>query len=225
MIAEIRGIRICYERLGAGRPLVMLHGNGEDHTIFDQAAPLLAGTYEVWLPDTRGHGGSDQVQELHYSDMADDLIALLEQNDLQDVIVYGFSDGGITGLLAAMKCSRITDLIVSGANLTPDGVMEPMRTVIWIMAEILRDPKAVLMNSEPELDPRDLAAIKARTLVLAGDHDLIYAEETRRIAENIPNAELRFLQAENHGSYIVHSRKIGDLLLGWLNQENCSHEV
>ena len=32
MIAEVNGIRLYYEKTGQGRPLVMVHGNGEDHT-------------------------------------------------------------------------------------------------------------------------------------------------------------------------------------------------
>ena len=45
MDAFVNGIRLSYEQYGEGRPLVLLHGNGEDHTIFDEA---------VEVP---GHGG------------------------------------------------------------------------------------------------------------------------------------------------------------------------
>ena len=41
MIAEVNGIKLFYEKRGEGRPLVMVHGNGEDHTIFQQALLLL----------------------------------------------------------------------------------------------------------------------------------------------------------------------------------------
>ena len=58
--------------------------------------------------------------------------------------------------------------------------------------------------------------IKARTLVIAGSRDLIRESETRKIAESIPHAELMILKGEGHGSYIVHSTKIADILNGQL---------
>ena len=99
MYAEIRGIRLYYEIIGSGRPLVMLHGNGEDHTIFQEAADVLSRQFACYLIDTRDHGKSTPVKELHYTDMAEDVLAFLEEKDLKDAVLYGFSDGGIIGLL------------------------------------------------------------------------------------------------------------------------------
>ena len=41
MDAFVNGIRLFYEQTGEGRPLVFLHGNGEDHTIFEEAVEVL----------------------------------------------------------------------------------------------------------------------------------------------------------------------------------------
>ncbi len=218
MYAEIRGIRLYYEVIGSGRPLIMLHGNGEDHTIFQEAADVLSRQFACYLIDTRDHGKSTPVKELHYADMAEDVLAFLEAKDMKDAVLYGFSDGGIIGLLTCMKTDRVTDLIVSGANLTPDAVIGPIGLLISVMGRFSRDEKMRLMLREPNIDPKDLQAIKARTLVLAGEHDLVKRSETERIAAAIPNAQLRILPAEGHGSYIVHTRKIADILLGWLNR-------
>jgi len=219
MYADVNGIQLYYDIIGSGRPLLMLHGNGEDHTIFQEAADVLCRHYACYLIDTRDHGRSTKVSALHYEDMAKDILAFLELKDMNDVIVYGFSDGGIMGLLAAQQTDRISDLIVSGANLTPSAVTGPIKLLIDVMAAVNpKDEKVRLMKEEPNIDPESLRSIKARTLVLAGDHDAVSKAETVRIAEHIPNAELRFLQGESHGSYIVHSRKIGDLLSGWLHR-------
>ncbi|MBR3347445.1 MAG: alpha/beta hydrolase, partial [Solobacterium sp.] len=59
----------------------------------------------------------------------------------------------------------------------------------------------------------------ARTLILAGSNDAVKEKETLQIAEGVPNATLRIIDGETHGSYIVHSRKIADLLAGWLSQK------
>ena len=218
MFAKVNGISLYYEEMGTGRPLLMVHGNGEDHTIFLEAAEVLSREYCVILIDSRSHGKSTGTAELHYQDMADDLSAFLIQMDLRDVIFYGFSDGGIIGLLLAQHNDRITDLVVSGANLTPEGVIQPARSLICFSAWATRDPKMILMTKEPQISTSELSCISARTLVLAGDHDLVCINETTQIAQSIPGAELRLLQGEDHGSYIVHSRKIAWILSAWLKQ-------
>ena len=216
MIAHVNGIDLYYEVTGSGRPLVMVHGNGEDHTIFDEAVGLLKDRFACCCVDSRGHGQSTQVSELHYDDMAADVIALIEALDLRDVAFYGFSDGGIIGLLAAARCDRITSLIVSGANLTPRGVKLWLRLMLRCMYLFRRDPKIRLMLREPDIPDSLLKSITARTLVLAGSKDLVVEKETRHIAAVIPGAQLNILPGEGHGTYIVHSERIGKLISDFL---------
>ena len=70
-----------------------------------------------------------------------------------------------------------------------------------------------VMLKEPHILAEDLAAIHARTLVVAGSRDIIREENTRFIAETIPGAELMILPGEDHGSYIVHSDRISQIIL------------
>ena len=191
----------------------MVHGNSEDHTIFDESVKVLGEYFTCYAIDSRGHGQSSPCRELHYADMAQDMIAFMTELDLNDVVFYGFSDGGIIGLLAAMQCNRITDLVVSGANLTPTGTKAWFRIMVEGMGLIKRDPLIELMKREPNIRPAELAGIKARTLVIAGSRDLIREAETRKIADSIPGAKLMILEGESHGSYIVHSTKIADILI------------
>ena len=53
MEITVNGMKIFYEQMGSGRPLLLLHGNGEDHGIFYEAAEILREHYTVYLPDTR----------------------------------------------------------------------------------------------------------------------------------------------------------------------------
>ena len=212
MFAELNGIRLYYEVRGQGRPLILLHGNGEDHSIFTEAADLLQTQFTCYLVDSRGHGQSSPVEVFHYEDMAEDMVRLLEALDLRDAVFYGFSDGGIVGLLAAARCDRITTLITSGANLTPKGVKLPIRLLIRVLYAFKKDPKLSLMLREPDIGEALLGKISAKTLVLAGSKDLILEAETRRIAAGIPGAELRILPGEDHGSYIIHQTKIGEII-------------
>lgn len=212
MIAEVNGINLYYEKSGEGRPLVMVHGNGEDHTIFDEAVRELREHYACYCLDSRCHGASTDTAELHYRDMATDVILFLRALDLKDVIFYGFSDGGIVGLMAASRCERITTLIVSGANTSPKAVKLWLRLVIRGSYLLKKDKKLALMLREPDIADEELRRIRASTLVLAGSGDLIPEKETRHIASLIPGAELQILKGEDHGSYIVHSTKIAGLI-------------
>ena len=212
MLIGVNGVQLFYTKTGHGRPLIMVHGNGEDHTIFDEAIEVLKDHFTCYAIDSRGHGQSPPCRELHYKDMAQDMIAFMTELDLNDVAFYGFSDGGIVALLAAMDCSRITNLIVSGANISPKGTKLWFRLYVEGMSLFKKDPMIDLMKNEPNISREELGRIKVKTLVIAGSKDLIRESETRTIAESIPGARLRILAGESHGSYIVHSTKIADLL-------------
>ena len=58
MFLEVKGINLYYEKTGQGRPLVMVHGNGESHEIFMEASEVLKESFTCYLPDSRGHGKS-----------------------------------------------------------------------------------------------------------------------------------------------------------------------
>ena len=68
---------LYYEKSGKGAPLLLLHGNGEDHTIFDKLVPLLEQSYTVYAIDSRGHGESNPTDDFHYDGMADDIAKLI----------------------------------------------------------------------------------------------------------------------------------------------------
>ena len=213
MDAFVNGIRLCYERTGEGRPLVLLHGNGEDHTIFDEAVEVLSNRFTCYAIDSRGHGQSDEVDELHYADMASDLLAFLEELDLRDVVLCGYSDGGIVALLAAGQTERIGDLIVCGANTHPKGLKRAAYLDIQREHRQMPSIYTAVMLREPHIPASDLRAIHAHTLVVAGSRDIIRESDTRYIAGAIPGAELLILPGEDHGSYIVHSDRISQIIL------------
>ena len=219
MYAAVNNTRIYYNIIGKGRPLIMVHGNGEDHEIFDVAAGKLKEDYKVILIDSRGHGKSDKVKEYHYEDMAEDLYAFMRMLNLEDVIYYGFSDGGIIGLLLAMRTDRISRLIISGANVTPDGVKNGLKILIKLFYFFSRDPRMKMMLQEPDIRKEDLEKIGVKTTVIAGEKDAVKESETRFIAESIPSSKLMILPKEEHGTYIVHKTKIADIILKEIEED------
>ncbi len=57
-LLALAGISIHYRTVGRGSPLLLLHGLGSSGDDWSLVAPSLAG-YTLYIPDMRGHGGSD----------------------------------------------------------------------------------------------------------------------------------------------------------------------
>ncbi len=213
MYIQLNGQIIYYEKSGEGSPVILVHGNKETHKIFDVLIPELSKEHTVYALDSRGHGLSASVSTFHYTDMAEDIIAFVHALDLVKPAFYGFSDGGIIGLIAAYKRPFLfSSLIVSGANLTPRGLKLSTRLPIRLLYLKNKDPLTALMLKEPNIKKSDLGKITTPTLVLAGSKDIVKKRETKRIASSIPDAVLKILPGETHFSYVVHSPKLFPLL-------------
>lgn len=213
MKINVNGIEMYYEKYGAGRPLVLVHGNSLDHNEFKDSIWLLRRHFTVYAVDSRGHGLSTKVDELHYTDMADDMVAFMEQLDLRDVVYFGHSDGGIIGLLTAMRTDRIGLLLPGSANMTPNAVAPWLRAGIKAVHALTKDPKMQMMLTEPNITPEELATIKAPTVVIAGSKDIVSEKETRLIVESIPGAKLRILEGEGHISYATTGSHLADIIM------------
>jgi len=213
MVIHVNGIDLYYEQAGSGPPLILLHGNGESHKIFCRAVEQFSAGYTVYAIDSRGHGKSGRVKALHYADMADDVAAFVAALGLEAPMLYGFSDGGIVGLLLAINHpGLLSRMAISGANATPDGAKSGWVRALRVGYFVTRGDKYRLMLFEPDITEEQLGRIDIPTLVLAGEKDVIRDEHTRAIAAAIPGARLRILPGEGHGSYVINSPKLYGVL-------------
>jgi len=209
MTIHVNNIDIYYEKAGQGPPLLLLHGNGESHKIFRGAMKRLSEKFTVYAIDSRGHGKSGRVKELHYADMAEDMARFIAALGLEKPMLYGFSDGGIVGLRMAIKYpGLLSRLAVSGASLNPHSTADGWLRFFRLMYKLTRGAKWKLMLDEPDFTREQLSRIAIPTLVLAGERDMIKEEHTRLIAGAIPGARLRILPGENHMSYVFDGAKL-----------------
>lgn len=209
------GISLYYEVKGPkdAPALIMLHGNGEDHTIFDRAVDYLEQAFRVYLVDSRGHGQSSPPVkgEYHYDDMADDLYDFIRKLDIGDPIICGFSDGGIVALLFAIEHQEIPSrLFVCGANTNPSTLGG--LGMAFVRLRCKGDPRVRMMLTEPDIRPEDLSRIICPVLVVAGSRDCVKRRDSETIADSVQNGTLCIMKRSDHSSYIVHSTRIVDAI-------------
>jgi pimeloyl-ACP methyl ester carboxylesterase len=89
------GTRIAYQLRGAGRPLVLLAGQANNHTWWNRARGDFEGTHRTITLDYRGTGASDRP-DVPYSTrgFAEDVIAVLDELGVAEADIYGTSMGG-----------------------------------------------------------------------------------------------------------------------------------
>ena len=213
----VNRLKMYYEVYGEGEPLLMIHGNGGSINNFLYQIPYFAKNYKVITVDSRAQGKSEDLQDsLSFEMMADDFSALLDKLHLDSCYVLGWSDGGINGLLLAMRHpEKVKKLAITGANLWPDTTAISIDDYNWGLSyydtlgkmpqtpDIIKTRKLVKLDTfEPHITLEQLHQIKCPTLVIGGDHDIILTEHTMLIAKSIPGAYLWILPNSSHSTLI-----------------------
>ncbi len=200
-----------YIEKGQGEPLILLHGNGENCDYFAGQMDAFAQHFHVYALDTRGHGKTPRGDApFSIRQFADDLLGFMDAHGIDKAHILGFSDGGNIAMIFAMKYpERVDKLILDGANLDAKGVKRSVQIPIeigWRCAKRFagKSDKARrnaemlgLMVNDPNVRPEELSAIRAETLVIAGNKDMIKDEHTRLIARSIKDSRLVILKG-NH---------------------------
>lgn len=204
-------IQLHYIEQGQGKPLIMLHGNGESCDYFEHQIPCFSSDYHVIAVDTRGHGKSPRGEKpFTIKQFAEDLHDFMDEKCIEKAILLGFSDGGNIAMeLALRHPERVEKLILNGANLFPSGVKPLYQWPIEIgyrIAKIFakKSEKANqnaemlgLMVNEPHIEPSELAVLTMPVLVVAGTKDMIKEKHTRLIYKSLPNAQLAILEGDH----------------------------
>ncbi|NLB61988.1 MAG: alpha/beta hydrolase, partial [Clostridiales bacterium] len=201
---------LYYEKRGAwgdsSRPILLLHGNGESMEVFDEATKPLYENFAFLALDSRGHGKSQKPCGISYELMASDVYSVLEHEGIDSCDIVGFSDGAITAFLLAMKFShKINKIIAIGGNANPKGLKFSVRTEIRkdkLGLEKQGDAFGValcnLMLHQPNISFKELAKIKAQTVIVVGSKDMVKHSHTKKIAKSIPNSKLIVTKGAGH---------------------------
>jgi pimeloyl-ACP methyl ester carboxylesterase len=235
---EVAGLRTWYEELGSGDPLLLMHGGLWDSSAFAPNAPELAESFHVYMPERRGHGHTpDADGPITYAGMAEDTIAFLETVVGGPAHLVGHSDGANVALLAALRRPDLVRrlVLISGNfhhdGLVPDGIeIEQVAGYIEdAYAQVSPDGRehfpvfvakiARMVAEEPTLTTSDLAQVRSRTLVMAGDDDAIKISHTVALYESIPDAELAIVPGTSHALTLEKPSLVNRLILDFLSTD------
>lgn len=209
----LKDAEIYYETYGTGEPLLLLHGNSQSIRAFSYQIGELSKKYKVIAVDSRGQGKSTDATTgaLTYDKFADDMKQLMDTLRIKKANILGWSDGGNIGLIMAVKYpGYVNKLAVMGANLFPttDAVSDTtLKQVKEGLAHLQTKDDAYskmevrlfnLLLTEPHLTFDEIKTIKAPTLIMAGEHDVILDSHTRAIAAAIPNSKLVIFTGASH---------------------------
>lgn len=207
----LKDATLYYETYGSGTPLLLLHGNGQSIAAFYKQIPELSKHHQVIAMDTRAQGKSTDTSSspLSYELFAEDVKTLMDSLHLKSANIVGWSDGGNTGLIMALRYpGYVTKLVTMGANLNPEGVAPQLMKRLHSESATLQgrtDAKSIqqqrllqLLLKEPNIPAQNLNTITIPVLVLAGEDDVILKEHTQEIARNIPKSSILLLENATH---------------------------
>ena len=225
--SNVNGIKMYYEVHGdKGEFLVLIHGGGSTiGTSFGKILPMLAKDHQVIAVELQAHGHTgDRNSPESFEQDADDVAALLHNLNIPKASFLGFSNGGNTAMQIAFRHPEIVNKLILASTFYkreafPHGFFEGMKqATIKDMPEALRnaflkinpDSNSLLtmFNKDRERmvqfkDWKDetISSIKAPTLIIDGDHDVISPEHAIAMSRLIVNSRLMILPA-THGSYM-----------------------
>ncbi|QJT05471.1 alpha/beta hydrolase [Streptomyces asoensis] len=126
-LADSDGTSLYYERHGSGPAILFVHGSGGHHAAWWQQVAALRDEFTVVTLDLRGFGKSDSsMAEFDGQDFPGDVVAVLDQEDLTDVMLVGQSIGSVAALRAGLLRPERVSSVVLGHSL--GGISHPELT-------------------------------------------------------------------------------------------------
>lgn len=171
-----RGLRLHYEAVGEGPPVLLVHGFTNYGLVWaPQAAALVHSGYRVLMPDLAGHGLSDVAEQVTgVGDLAADMVTLFDQLGVEQAPVCGLSLGGMVAQqMAVDHPGRVTAMMVADSQAENAGMRPAVEG--WI-AEFegaggplarLEKTYPVLLNDAYRASPAGLATLELWRIVLA----------------------------------------------------------
>ena len=225
------------------RNLIILHGAIGSKKQFDKLMSLLEKEWKVYTLDFYGHGGSKIDQNYRIEKFADQLETFIQDQNIQDPTIFGYSMGGMVALeLASRNSTAIKRIITLGTKfkwspeiaqkeikmLAPDVISEKIPKFAQALSErhSPEDWKKVLnqtaemmlyLGENPPTKKESWSTIHTPTDLCLADHDEMVSEtETKEIHTLLSNATFTTISDSKHPIEQVNL----DQIVTVINSEN-----
>ncbi|WP_369142461.1 alpha/beta fold hydrolase [Streptomyces sp. R44] len=212
----VDGVRIAYRVAGPedARPVVLVHGRGNDSTTWTEIGADLAADHRVYAVDLRGHGLSDRPGAYGFEDFRDELGGFLKALGLTGATVVAHSMGAAAAYLLAQRAPGLVGRLVleEAPAFVP---LDPPRPVAERPEGPLPFDWGIVTTTDAELNAPDpawreeLSAITAPTLVLAGGPTShVPQDQLSVLAAAIPDARLVTIET----GHLIHNARPAEFL-------------
>jgi pimeloyl-ACP methyl ester carboxylesterase len=226
--APVNGIRMYYEVHGRkdGVPLVLLHGGGSTIEVtFGKVLPLFAASRRVIAVEEQGHGRTtDRDQPVAFETSADDVAALLRHLKVEKADLFGFSNGASVALQVAIRHPELVRKLVFASAFTKRDGAQPQLWELMKKADFsnmpqplkdaflkvnpdekqlrtMHDKDAARMQNFKDVPDDLVRTVRAPTLIVLGDQDVVKPEHALELTRLIQGARLLILPG-GHGDYL-----------------------
>jgi pimeloyl-ACP methyl ester carboxylesterase len=224
--ASVNGLNMYYEMYGDGKPLVLLHGGGSTiYTSFGRIIPELSKHRKIIGVELQAHGHTnDRDSDLSFEQDADDVVALLKSLNIEKADFFGFSNGGNTTMQIAIRHPEMVDKIIVASSFYKRSGVYPWfwdfmnQAKIEDMPQVYKDTYSKVAPDPTKLQvmhdkcvkrmvgfkdwsDEQIKSIKAPTLLIIADAEMIRPEHAVEMYRLIPNCQLAILPG-GHGEYM-----------------------
>jgi pimeloyl-ACP methyl ester carboxylesterase len=192
--------------------VVLLHGNGGTRHYFDKQMQIYKEHFKIIALDSRGHGqSSNAAEKLSFDLIAHDIYEIVVNENVKQATLIGFSDGANAAMVFAVHYpSLVGKLVLNAGNMRLNAIgqfnqqvdrirLSANQAVGKLIPKFQRKANIQsLLTSDLPISWQSLSTIKAPTLVIAGEKDVIAIEHTTQIAQHIPNSKLMIIPDGYH---------------------------
>ena len=121
MILLRDGLQIGYDDVGAGVPIVFLHGFPHDRRLWIPQLGPMVDRCRCIAPDLRGFGETRGIGPTSIDSYADDVVALLDGLEIQRAVICGLSMGGYVAFAIWRRhAARVRALVLADTKAAAD---------------------------------------------------------------------------------------------------------
>lgn len=221
----INGNRICYEQLGSGKDIVMLHGWGQNKEMMLPLAKKLSNNFRITVLDLPGFGLSSEpdggIDIYQYTNIIEEFIDNL---NIKSPIIIGHSFGGRIAIIYASR-NKTEKVVLFGAPCIRERKLSKKEKILkklknipgtktlveiaksYIGSEDYKKASPIMRDLLVKVINEDLSEcakkIKTPTLLIWGDKDTAAPiEDARKLEKILPNGGLVEIKGCTHYAYL-----------------------